>query len=223
MKKILLLIMLSTITFASTNAQSKIQQTIKRELNKHKFFDDYEAENSKEYSMYEYNLNVNKKLVLAFATSEYHNYHAAGAFMSVFVLSKSSNNTWRIAEQYIKCTEIGSNGEAPMKDDIEIFNGSEFMITIKGGSMGQGYIEGYITCFYPVLNKIENIGIIDIFYSNEGALEDVVLTWEAEYMFLPSSGGTLPEILLNITGSKDGVTYYDTEYYRFDGQKYVKK
>jgi len=96
------------------------------------------------------------------------------------------------------------------------------MIVIKSGFMAQGCIEENISCYYTIDDKIKNVGYIPISYSNEGSLPDIAENWEAKYFFI-DNGLELPKILLNIKGKKDGSNFFKTEYYVYNGSKYVKE
>ncbi|RLD50154.1 MAG: hypothetical protein DRI94_09425 [Bacteroidetes bacterium] len=88
--------------------------------------------------------------------------------------------------------------------------------------MAQGCIEENISCYYTIDDKIKNVGYIPISYSNEGSLPDIAENWEAKYFFI-DNGLELPKILLNIKGKKDGSNFFKTEYYVYNGSKYVKE
>lgn len=225
MKKIISLVLIFSINIISIYSQNNVEQTIYSELEKYDFYNDYEYESIKKHELQTFLLTDNKKIIISFTTSEYHSGHRQGAYMSIFILSKS-NNSWQINEKFLKAEEeVGSYGYGPSKEDIKVFSiNNKFMITIKSGFMNQGSGEEYIRCFYPISDEIKNVGTITILVNSEASLLDAdeIENWEAQYFFLPTDN-SLPQILLNITGEKGGITFYKTEYYYFNGKKYVLK
>ncbi len=225
MKKIILTTSIILITIIVGFSQNKIERNIYAQLEETKFFDDYEAESNKKHTLYKFILNNNKKIIIAFTTSEYHSAHVNGSYMSVFTLI-NRNSSWIIESKFIKTTEIGSWGACPPKEDIKIYPVSnEFMITIELCYLGQGVLKSWIVCYYVVEDKIKDVGSFNIYYSNGGSIiedKSEIEDWEAQYFFLPKNGN-LPEILLNITGQKGDETFYKTEYYQYNGNKYIKK
>ncbi len=197
-------------------------------VNNHSFYDDPEANRTKENTVYSFLLNDNTKALLVFTTTEDSRYtcHACGANLSVFVFKKRSYSEWEITKQYIGNVEYGSWGIAPEKKNISSYlaNG-KILLIFTGSDMHQGVIESYLAVYTPINNKLSYIGRAAIGYddTNSGFTDESnYSSWEAEY-FIREKAFSYPEIILFKKGLKDGADYSKAETYVFDGTRYSLK
>jgi hypothetical protein len=205
-------------------SQDPLENTVLNIVNSYPLFEDAESNNSKVNSIYEYLLNDNTKAYLVFTTSDNHSCHACGAKLSVFIFNKSYSD-WVIKDSYIGTIELGTFGMAPEKDNIKTFLVKDvLLIAIKGHSVSQGLLEEYVSLYAPYKNKISYIGGIMTGYDDSGMFADdsKYERWKGQYFFLEKSD-SFPDILVNITGTKDNSDFSKVETYTFDGEKYIKK
>jgi hypothetical protein len=204
----------------NTFCQSTIESTITKKL-----YNRSGIYNSDEYLIYDFYLDNNKKVYLAYTISENNNCHACTAKMSVFI-AEETNGIWGITKEYINNLELGTYGMGPEKKDVKVYpNGDDFIISIKSITVFQGLLEEFISLYKPYNGTIVLIGGFTIKYDDSTTMfaeESNSETWKAEYFFLEKSNA-FPDILLNVTGVKNGDSFSEIKQYVFNGEKYIIK
>jgi len=221
MKKIIFITLL-LVVYGCSNEQNvqNVQKNILNILNSYSFSEEGEIT----HKIYDFTpTNSEFTYSIAFTQNSENKCHACGVFMSIFVIDKHG----KIKQQYIDVAEIGSWGTFPSKDSIKKYpTNNSFLLTINDADGGQGVFVGNMLCFTPINEKVVLVGIIELSYDNSGFYIDEndpnIETFTANYSF-KDKPNSLPDIILNISGKKDGTKYNKKTVYSFNGKEYIEQ
>ncbi len=183
-------------------------------VSKSDFFDGTKSENKD--TIYSYNLSGEHKLYLVFSSNPEYGCHACGVYMSIFVFAVDT-----LLYDFIGVDELGSWGQPPYKDDIEIFElDTNFLVTIRTGFMGQGVLEENLLCYYVTKNQAKLIGNFEVAFDDSAAMLESVTSWESDYYLKRTNDNTLPDFQIIRQGFRNDSDFVDTVLYFFNGKNY---
>ena len=159
------------------------------------------------------------KLIIASTDSVNNSHsHVEAPKLSLFI---ERNN--KLVLSHINAFFAGQWGEAPSKDAFKVvkLGKDKFGFTLKGFESGQGWIGEYISFYFPINGRFENIIGIEKSSNNEASESKNVTDWDSTIRY-EKSNSSLYDIIIHSKGIKSNKKINRTQRYRFDGKKYVK-
>jgi len=144
--------------------------------------------------------------------------HVDAPKMSFFI---STNNKLVLSD--INAFFAGQWGDAPSKEDFKPvqLGKNNFGFIFKSFGSGQGWFEETISIYYPMEGQFKLIFIFDKSLDNGGTSSPIITNWTTQINY-KNNNNSWYDISTHKKGVESNNKINTTEYYQFNGKKYVK-
>ncbi len=206
-------------------------------LSEHIFFDNYDFEKGKIHTVLEYPYADNKLAIITATSAEGNDCEDCVAYLSLFLFEQDEN--WKLTEKQIQFEDLATYGNIDfvrsaelestnrsIAGDIDLkFPSDEHLYILLNSAYVSGReYEGYSMIFSKAGNKYQNTGVITTEYRNDlkGGAPEKITRWEGEISF-KTNDNKKPDIILDLSGEKNGRSFLDTQVYVYEEDKYILK